>query len=93
MLWQRDCRDRWRKLESIFRVNFILKNASAEKGNSQKHQNSLNNLPDEIPPVAPSDRQKTRVGKFKLKRRSLPLLGNYSSLKGTTLYGIKYGTK
>jgi stromal interaction molecule 1 len=61
MIWQRDCRDRWRKLEVIFKVNFILRSAGHD--NASKTPPAAHGSIRDLAMSASSERLKnTRLG-------------------------------
>ena len=90
-MWQRDCRERWKKLETILRVNFTFqKGISAKSGGAAvHHQNGVNVHSDGLISNSLShERMKnsTRVGKCRLKFRRRTLIGPHVTLKGKSFY-------
>ena len=78
MIWQKDCHARWRKLETIFRVQFILRQKDSPTTTKSDPLDLGDTFTrDKLP-------KQTRVGKSHLKTlRRRSIFNSHGLLKGT----------
>ena len=78
MIWQKDCHARWRKLETIFKVQFILRQKESPTTTKSDPLDVGDGFSSQKMP------KQTRVGKTHLKTlRRRSIFNSHGLLKGT----------